>query len=730
MVRLLPHRLLVLLAVVASLFPVAVGAQTNTTQTYINDVIGPQEIQTNVGLPGLSYEVDLTLLDPQQNVVSSVGVVTATMALVPGGGYPAQVQKLEAPWTMVVLLDASSTMGVYSANADYTQLRSQVAAAIGSLPDGYNISVEKFDAFPATILDFTNAKDKIANAIQKGFQPTTSGSACLNDAVYDAINNLSRAPGRRALLVVTASLDGCGKPAEQALTLAKQNHIQIYAVGMLGYKVADGKNLSYLTAPTGGLAYAREPKDVKFALLNVTQALRLQWAAKATLYPSAGPETATVQLTLSDQTLISTQPLFFDVTKSFARPAQITLRGAVLSTKQGIRFGLDFVSPQLINRLKLNVTSKVTGDSVNQQTLSQIQDTYDVPINNLAVGGNFILQVTALDKTGAQVSQAGSEFQYQPPQGQLKVTQVLTPTQQQPEFVVQVSETDLDGAVKHKAWLQADGQTDPINVTEVPLGTKIAVPITNLKTGVYQVVVQALDASNAVMAQAVSDKQSYTAPSSLDKALAWLIANPVAIAGLGVVGCLSLVILLVGLVIILPKPKSRPKAVELFVPEVKRRPPPVNLEVSKSQPLSPRRVVREEPQAQAAANPSQVLSPSAAADDRRAAAPAGLPKACLSGYAPADLRVAATIAKPSYTIGRRDGNDLVLPVDNKLGVSGRHATIKFVDGRFFIVDDKSTFGTFINDQRLPAGATMALDDGAVIGLGPKVKIRFRLNCPQ
>ena len=90
--------------------------------------------------------------------------------------------------------------------------------------------------------------------------------------------------------------------------------------------------------------------------------------------------------------------------------------------------------------------------------------------------------------------------------------------------------------------------------------------------------------------------------------------------------------------------------------------------------------------------------------------------------------MATTIGKASYTIGRREGNDLVLQVDNKVGVSGRHATIKFVDGRFFIVDDKSTFGTFVNDLRLPSGATLPLDDGAIIGLGPKVKIQFRLNC--
>ena len=106
---------------------------------------------------------------------------------------------------------------------------------------------------------------------------------------------------------------------------------------------------------------------------------------------------------------------------------------------------------------------------------------------------------------------------------------------------------------------------------------------------------------------------------------------------------------------------------------------------------------------------------------------AGLPKACLTALAPANLRVSVNITRPSFTIGRRDGNDLVLTVDNKVGVSGHHATIKFVDGAFVLVDDKSTFGTFINERRLAPGAPMALTEGAIIGLGPKVKLKFAMR---
>src|SRR5207249_2485268 len=162
-------------------------------------------------------------------------------------------------------------------------------------------------------------------------------------------------------------------------------------------------------------------------------------------------------------------------------------------------------------------------------------------------------------------------------------------------------------------------------------------------------------------------------------------------------------------VVVLPKPNARPKAVELYVPEVRHRAQPVDLEASRSQPLpraGPRRDApdqsapvrsapppRERAAPREAAPPREVAVPQSMVEPGGAvAAPGAMPKACLNGYAPADLRVATTVGKSSYTIGRRDGNDLVLQVDNKVGVSGRHATIKFVDGRFFIVDDKSTFG--------------------------------------
>jgi hypothetical protein len=734
MPRLRAHRLVVLLVAVAMLLPATASAQSGQPQAYVNDVIGPVQVQGTAGLPGLSLELNFTLLDGQGQVMAAADILTATLQLASGNSYSAQVQKLDTPWSVVVLLDASKTLGVFSASATFSGMRKDVANVVAQFPDGTNIAVEKFDTQPTTILDFTQNKDQVSQAITKGFQASTSGTPCLYDAAYDAVNKLSGASGRRALLIATASASCSQRQASEVSDLAKRNHIQIYAIGLSGYSVTE-QDLSPLTTATGGLVDMRELGLLNFGLANLVSSMRLQWKAKAILYPPAGHEQAVLKLTLSDLTQLSALPVLFDVSKDFAQPPSLNIKGVVISIKQGVHFSLDVVSPQLMSQLKLTITSLKTGQTVFEQLLPSIQATYDQPVTDLVLGDSYDLKVTALDKSGATLTQTSAQFQFQPPQSTFKITQVTTPTLQASMFVVQVDSTNLDVA-KYKAWLQTDGQTDQINLNTVAVGDPIQVSAANVKTGVYEVVVQALDKTNTTVAQAISDKQTYqlaAPPSAQDLFNKWLREQPAAVAGITVVGCLAFFLLAFVVWVVMPKRESRPKTVELVVPEVKRRAPPVNLEASRSQSLPPQPA--ERPQAVRPAPPPgrEAPPPSQRVEERRgtppSAAAGAMPKACLSGYAPADLRVASTISKASFTIGRRNGNDLVLSVDNKIGVSGRHATIKFIDSRFYIVDDNSTYGTFVNDQRLPAGTPTPLEDTAVIGLGPKVKIQFRLNCP-
>ncbi|QQR90582.1 MAG: Flp pilus assembly complex ATPase component TadA [Myxococcales bacterium] len=68
--------------------------------------------------------------------------------------------------------------------------------------------------------------------------------------------------------------------------------------------------------------------------------------------------------------------------------------------------------------------------------------------------------------------------------------------------------------------------------------------------------------------------------------------------------------------------------------------------------------------------------------------------------------------KPEITIGRIKGNDIVLPKGN---VSKRHSRIVFKDGRFIVVDLKSTNGTYVNGRKITSPVVVKNDDKVYIG---------------
>src|SRR6201999_78943 len=68
--------------------------------------------------------------------------------------------------------------------------------------------------------------------------------------------------------------------------------------------------------------------------------------------------------------------------------------------------------------------------------------------------------------------------------------------------------------------------------------------------------------------------------------------------------------------------------------------------------------------------------------------------------------------KPEGTIGRGQGNDIVLPKGN---VSKRHARIVLKDGKFIIVDLKSTNGTYVNGRKITSPLVVKDADKIYIG---------------
>jgi len=68
--------------------------------------------------------------------------------------------------------------------------------------------------------------------------------------------------------------------------------------------------------------------------------------------------------------------------------------------------------------------------------------------------------------------------------------------------------------------------------------------------------------------------------------------------------------------------------------------------------------------------------------------------------------------KPEVTIGRVQGNDIILPKGN---ISKRHSRIVLKDGKFIIVDLKSTNGTYVNGRKITSPHILKDADKIYIG---------------
>lgn len=68
--------------------------------------------------------------------------------------------------------------------------------------------------------------------------------------------------------------------------------------------------------------------------------------------------------------------------------------------------------------------------------------------------------------------------------------------------------------------------------------------------------------------------------------------------------------------------------------------------------------------------------------------------------------------KPEVTIGRVEGNDIVLAVGN---ISKRHARVVCKDDKYIIVDLKSTNGVYVNGRRISSPLVIRDDDEVKIG---------------
>ena len=726
-------------------------AQATGPTVHIHAVDPPQSVTPETGgLPGLFLRATFSLLDPNGTIMTSE-IENATLRL--GGDlYSSKFSKLETDWSVVLLVDTSGTMNVGSGFTDSRGIRDSLIRALENAPDSASFALIPFSDRAPTAVEFTADREKLGNAI-KALRPQGGRQACLNDGLYEAIAKLGNAPGRRAVFAVTASADSCAtRSTQNVVDFANQNEVELYAVGIDGYTTT-ARELEAFTQPTGGLSEMRGISELSFALDNLMDVLGNQWQAVWVVYPSEGPQTAEVSLKLPDGTVVA-GPLAFDSDRNYTRPPTVAVAGTAQSTLGGVRFNLDIINPDRIDAVDIDLVSKLTGRSVYQERLTELTDSILLPSDELVEDGEYTLTLTALDDQGSVLSQTVPlEFRFEPLQPGLTATVQEWPAPESLFFVISAAVQNLEGVAGYRMWLEQGQGSAPVRGTEVtvPAGETLRLPVSGVPSGNYVVRVQALDSSDRVLVESSELKVDYRAPGALAKLVASLQGSTIAVVGFCGLGLVAVVGLGALAVFLIPRGRGM-RNVELALPEKARRPPrpaepaappaapaaplaapPAPQPAAPPAPARPAAVQAAAPSAapaaaqavHAPARPSAPPAPPAQAQPAAAPAPAGV-LAVVSVAEPVIVRFQAEIRKSPFRIGRAADNDGVLPVDATSGVSGHHCVISVDRGRWTVQDDASKFGTTVNGQPVPKGQPLSLEDGAVLGLGPKLKIRFQI----
>ena len=777
----------VLFALVSSGVPPAAQAQSAGPTVLVHDVEPPQTVTPEGGgLPGLLLRATFSLLDANGRIVQSE-IEYATLRL-GGAVYSSKFSKLESDLSVVLLMDTSGTMSVGRAYTDFRALRDSLTRSLESAPESAKFALIPFADRAPTTVEFTSDRERVTKAI-KTLQPQSGRQACLNDALYEAIAKLSNAPGRRAVIAITASADGCATRSTQGVVdFANENRVDLYALGVEGY-TSTRQELDALTVPTGGFSEAREVSELGFSLDNLMAMLANQWQAVWVVYPSEGSQIAEIGVKLPDATVV-TGSLPFVSDRSFARPPSVAVAGTAQSTLGGVRFNLDIVNPERIAAIDVNLINKLTGRSVYQVQLTEVSDSILLPSDELTRDGEYSLVLTALDDQGQVLSQAlPAEFRYTPLVPSLAATVQEWPTAGTPYFVISVSVQNLEGIANYRLWLEDQQGGAPLQDTAVtlPAGDALQLPVSGVRSGGYLVRVQALDQSGQILIESAELKVTYRAPGVLERMVASLQGSMVATLGVCMLGGLATAGLAVLAWFLLPRRRGE-RNVELVLPEKARRPkvsveparPPVSSPASSSptparpappaseparpQPPPPAPPAREparppvsspasssptparpapperEPARPQPPPPAPPVQPSASVQPPQPSPdpvrpPAVLPAAApLQAEAVASVRVTepritafqAEIRSSPFRIGRAADNEGVLPVGAASGVSGHHCVIRHEAGRWTVQDDQSKFGTTVNGQAIPKGQPVELQDGAILGLGPTLRIEFRI----
>ena len=699
---------------------------------------------------------------------------------------PATIKAPDVPIYVTLVLDSSGSMG-----GSAQKLQEAAKLALNNTPDDAWFGVVQFDEEIKLLQDFTENIPAVSYAVDQykvSNKGTCLYDAAY--AAVEA-QSKAPPGRRAVILFTDGKdekRDGsqCSQHSYQELiTLAMKMQVPIHAIGL---STAEAKinelELRSMASSTGGFSFIASQADLNQAFGQIMDALRAQWMVEATVYPKKGQNEAVFTLTLADGGTLNTAFSFNSETDYPGPPSPVTARFAGLmahNVEQTYEVQLDLTSPELVGYVKIEIWDQDSGSKVGEYVFEQPEahNSFLISTEPLTMGHDYELRIIAVnkddnvpfeifeDEDGKRSTQMAHEFNFDP-SASFPTLEIQSLTQDEGDLAVTINVTNPGLIGGFDGWL-VDEETN----TQVPNSNFAAPAFTGttgtiniparanrLPDGKYTIVVRALAKDNKVYSTAAYENLAYKAPSIFERLGVALIAAPVFL--------FSILGIILAVVLFLMINSARQKSLS-GTPVMQGRlgrkvkgggklKGPV-LPVADDEPILSRsrtsgpsaskpvastpRSAQPSPPPAPAPIPSRPISPPKPSGDSTMIADdleldsggatmiAGgpiLPHATLTvlqsggGSAPEGT---ISVASFPFLMGRTEG---ALTVTDP-NVSRKHAQITYdaVSNAFYLTDLNSANGTRLNQQRLTPGQPVHLTNGAVIGLGPNVTLRFDLR---
>ncbi|MCC7207379.1 MAG: FHA domain-containing protein [Anaerolineae bacterium] len=432
--------------------------------------------------------------------------------------------------------------------------------------------------------------------------------------------------------------------------------------------------------------------------------------------------------------------------------------------KDALLIKLTLMTQEQIEHLRVTIVDRESNVMVRNVDPITVAPEIRISLEGVPTA-DYTVNVFAVGSAGQQLSLSSSPFRHIPatPTPTSTVTPTPTPVipvaQLEPSinvdrqagvFILTVQTLNETAIQEYQVEL-IDSQTR-VNVRTlsiaVPPYDTIRVPIGDLAAGEYLLTLRGLDENGRVITAPSQIPFRYNPPPPtptitptpsatpepndpiyvLGKALNDPSRRPLVIGVLGALG-LGLVLLLF---LLLRRPKKAATGTG-FLSEMTGAVDISKLEGYQGKGKAPAKGAAKESKSAPKAAPKASQSaarpapPAMDMDDRTAPVPhMAMPQLTLSvdtsRHAPA-VGMVVSVSHAPFTLGRKTRD---LNFDNDDNVSRQHAEIVMDGDTFFIQDNNSTHGTFVDDRQVPPGTRAALYDGAVIRLGTTTLLRVSM----